>query len=64
MGPQTCNDRVDNDADQLIDCADPDCAQFQPCFAAVPALSSRMLVLLAAALMLVGLLRSISTRRG
>jgi len=24
--PETCNDRVDNDCDGLIDCADPDCA--------------------------------------
>ncbi len=34
-----CNDLIDNDADQLIDCADPDCAQNPICAPIVPAIT-------------------------
>ena len=29
--PEICDDRVDNDGDGLVDCADPDCATFPGC---------------------------------
>ena len=32
VGPEICDDGVDNDLDGLVDCADPDCIGFPNCF--------------------------------
>jgi hypothetical protein len=35
-GPEICNDFIDNDFDNLVDCSDVDCAGIPPCPAAAP----------------------------
>lgn len=54
-GPLTCDDGVDNDADSLVDCDDPDCAQVFPCQKLAPVVSPTSLPLLIVLLGLVGL---------
>jgi hypothetical protein len=46
----------DNDFDQLLDCADPDCAARNPCGTPVPAASPASLVVLIAVLGALGAL--------
>ena len=41
-----CNNNVDDDADLLIDCADPDCAGSPQCGVGAPALSPSLLLML------------------
>ena len=48
--PGGCGDRVDNDNDGPVDCADSDCAGAPICGAAVPAVSPRNSIVLALAL--------------
>ncbi|MBM74585.1 MAG: hypothetical protein CMK59_04220, partial [Proteobacteria bacterium] len=31
LSPEICNDGIDNDEDELIDCSDPDCGSAQEC---------------------------------
>lgn len=61
-GDQFCNDSVSNDADTLVDCADPDCADVPPCSPAVPVASPNGMVALVAVLLLVGLAGALRLR--
>lgn len=54
-GSVTCSDNIDNDGDNLIDCADPDCADVSPCGVVVPVASSPATGGLALVLALLGL---------
>jgi len=56
MGEQTCNDRVDNDMDMLVDCADPQCQLVRPCSEGVPVMNPLGVLVLSCILLLVGLL--------
>lgn len=60
-GNQFCHDGIDNDRDDLIDCADPDCARL--CTAQAPALSSRITVVVGALLCGLGVLLSRRRRK-
>ncbi len=62
-GASACSDGIDNDGDGLTDCADPDCANTPPCAPAAPALSPRLVVVLALTLSVVGMLGLWAQRR-
>jgi len=55
-GAQACDDGIDNDFDDLVDCADSDCAGVPPCASPAPAASNRTLVFIVVLLFAVGLL--------
>jgi hypothetical protein len=62
-GNDNCSDDFDNDQDGFTDCADPDCANIDPCGAVAPAVSPPGTVLLAILLSLVGLIGLARARR-
>ena len=56
LGVDSCSDHIDNDANGLIDCADPGCAGAPNCIALAPAMSWYNLLTLLVVLGTVGLL--------
>jgi len=64
MGEQTCSDRVDNDMDMLVDCADPQCQLVRPCSGGVPVTNPLGVLVLSCILLLVGLLNATRSVRG
>ena len=59
--PNGCSDGIDNDRNNLVDCADPDCRDDRACIAAAPVIGPAGLVLLFLVLLLVA---AFAVRRG
>jgi hypothetical protein len=49
-----CENGLDDDADNLVDCGDPDCVGVDPCIAPAPALGPAGLIAGAVTLLLIG----------
>jgi hypothetical protein len=62
-GDLACSDTIDNDADNLIDCFDPDCNAVAPCLNRAPAVSSPAMIVLLLTLGVSGLLLAERQRR-
>ena len=60
MGESDCSDGIDNDSDNLVDCADPDCRTDPACAAPAPLLGIEGVVL---ALLVLVLAAGIALRR-
>jgi hypothetical protein len=54
--PQSCSDGIDNNTNNLIDCADPACFGVYPCAASAPTVSFPGLISLGVVLGSIGLL--------
>jgi len=63
MGDGACDDGLDNDDDNIIDCADPDCAGTAVCRAQAPVVSSTGLLVVAVLLLVIGNLALVARRR-
>jgi hypothetical protein len=55
-GPETCDNGIDDNDNDLIDCADPQCFTFRTCAVRAPAMSPPIMAFLAALLAAVGFL--------